>query len=106
MTAALRVIEPGLQSTLQDLGRHGYQRFGIPVSGALDWVSLKAANMLVGNPPATAAVEMSLIGPTLEVAADSVRVALVGTSSGIEIAAEGVWQRIPAGRSVRARGLR
>ena len=85
MTASLRVVEPGLQSTLQDMGRHGYQRLGIPVSGALDWVSLRAANLLVGNPPSTAAIEISLVGPTLEVAADSVRMALVGTSVGIEI---------------------
>ena len=85
MTASLRVIDPGMQSTLQDMGRHGHQRLGIPVSGALDWVSLRAANLLVGNPPSTAAIEMALVGPTLEIAADSVRVALAGTSAGIEL---------------------
>lgn len=85
MTAALRIVDPGLQSTLQDLGRHGFQRLGIPVSGALDWVSLRAANLLVGNPQGTAAIEMSLVGPTLEVAADSVRLVLSGTGAGFEI---------------------
>jgi len=49
MTAALRVLAPGLMTTLQDLGRPGYQHLGVPVSGALDHVSLRAANLLVGN---------------------------------------------------------
>ena len=53
MTPALRVIAPGLMTTVQDLGRPGYQRLGIPVSGALDHVSLCAANLIVGNPPGT-----------------------------------------------------
>ena len=39
MTAALRVIAPGLMTTVQDLGRPGYQRLGVPVSGALDHVA-------------------------------------------------------------------
>ena len=51
MKPALRVLAPGLMTTLQDLGRRGYQSLGIPVSGALDLVALAAANALVGNPP-------------------------------------------------------
>lgn len=99
MISALRVIDPGLQSTLQDMGRIGQQRLGIPVSGALDWVSLRAANLLVGNAGGLAAIEMSLVGPTLEVAADSVRVAIVGSEAGIEIlTAE--RERVPSLRSV------
>jgi len=50
MTAALRVVAPGLMTTVQDLGRPGYQHLGVPVSGALDHVSLRAANLLAGNP--------------------------------------------------------
>ena len=53
MTPALRVISPGLLTTIQDLGRPGHQHLGIPVSGALDPVSLRAANALVGNAPGT-----------------------------------------------------
>jgi biotin-dependent carboxylase-like uncharacterized protein len=109
MMAKLRVLEPGLQSTLQDRGRHGYQRLGIPVSGALDWVSFETANLLVGNPAGTAAIEVSLVGPTLEVAADSIRVALSGTRGGIEIldAAPGAPNRLPAMQSIRlVRGTR
>jgi allophanate hydrolase subunit 2 len=51
VSAALRVLAPGLMTTVQDLGRIGYQRLGIPVGGALDALSLRAANLLVGNPP-------------------------------------------------------
>ena len=109
MTPALRVLDPGLQSTLQDRGRHGFQRLGIPVSGALDWVSLEIANLLVGNPAGTAGLEMSLVGPLLEVAADSVRVAVAGTTVPLEIieAATGATQRVPARQSLRlGRGWR
>ena len=53
----------------------GYQRLGVPVSGALDHVSLRAANLLAGNAPATGALEIAYQGPTLEVMADSVRIA-------------------------------
>jgi biotin-dependent carboxylase-like uncharacterized protein len=56
----------------------------VPVSGALDTVSLRLANILVGNDSMSAALELLYVGPTLEVCADSTRVALVGTASGIE----------------------
>ena len=85
MTAALRVIAPGLMTTVQDLGRPGYQALGIPVSGALDPPSLRAANLLAGNPPGTGALEMALQGPTLAIEADSVRIALAGATAPIEI---------------------
>jgi biotin-dependent carboxylase-like uncharacterized protein len=85
MTGALRVIAPGLMTTVQDLGRPGYQRLGVPISGALDHVNLRAANLLVGNPPGTAALEIAYQGPTLAVATDSARVALAGGTVPIEI---------------------
>jgi biotin-dependent carboxylase-like uncharacterized protein len=87
MRPALRVVAPGLMTTVQDLGRPGYQRLGIPVSGALDSVSLRAANLIVGNPPALGALEIAYQGPTLLVEADSVRVAYAGTSAAIDILA-------------------
>ena len=85
MTAALRVLSPGLMTTLQDLGRPGFQRLGIPVSGALDPVSLRAANLIVGNPAAAAALEIAYQGPMLAVEADSVRVALAGAGAMLDI---------------------
>jgi biotin-dependent carboxylase-like uncharacterized protein len=87
MTGALRVLAPGLMTTVQDLGRRGYQHLGVPVSGALDHVSLRAANLLVGNPADTAALEIFYQGPTLAVEADGARVALAGGAAPIDIVA-------------------
>src|SRR5918992_5958914 len=85
MKPALRVLAPGLLTTVQDLGRPGHQRLGIPVSGALDPVSLRAANALVGNAPGTGALEVAYVGPTLEVDADEVRLSFVGAPAPIEL---------------------
>jgi hypothetical protein len=46
---ALKVLEPGFGTTIQDLGRIGYGSMGIPESGAMDLFALQAANLLVGN---------------------------------------------------------
>ena len=98
MTAALQVVASSSICTLQDRGRIGQQRFGVPVSGALDAVSLRIANALVGNPDGTAALEMIYKGPTLEVAAESARVASIGAV--LEVLAGEVSRSVPAGQSV------
>ena len=77
MSPAIEVIEPGLFTTVQDRGRHGFQRFGVPVSGAMDQFALRAANLLAGNDENAAALEMTVIGPTLEFKGDAV-VAVTG----------------------------
>lgn len=82
---ALCVIAPGLHTTLQDLGRFGYLSLGVPVAGALDTLSLRLANRLLGNPEGVAALEMLQLGPTLEVTAPSVRIAVTGTDAGVEV---------------------
>lgn len=64
-----QVIKPGILTTVQDLGRYGYQRFGVPVSGAMDTFALQVANILVGNARGEAALEVTLMGPTIEVKA-------------------------------------
>ncbi len=51
MSPALKVLTPGLHTTVQDLGRIGYQALGVPVSGALDGFSLRLGNALVDNRP-------------------------------------------------------
>jgi biotin-dependent carboxylase-like uncharacterized protein len=85
MTAALRVLTPGLMTTLQDLGRPGYQHLGVPVSGALDQVSFRAANALVGNGAGVGALEIAYQGPTLSVETDSVRIAVAGGRAPIDV---------------------
>ena len=58
----LVVEHPGMQTTVQDLGRPGYGPMGVSPSGAADAVSLRLANLLVGNPAEAAALEMTLLG--------------------------------------------
>src|SRR5205823_9724872 len=55
MTPGVKVSVPGLHTTVQDLGRVGYQNIGVPISGALDGFALRLANALVGNPQGMAA---------------------------------------------------
>jgi antagonist of KipI len=62
---ALTVLDPGLLTTVQDLGRTGCQHLGVPVSGAMDRFALMAANRLVGNPPGAAGLEALWLGPAL-----------------------------------------
>ncbi len=65
MASALHVLAPGLQTTVQDLGRWGYQAEGVPVSGAMDPFAHRLANALVGNPRTAATLEVTLTGPEL-----------------------------------------
>ncbi len=67
----LQVRHPGILTTVQDRGRYGYQRYGVPVSGAMDQLALRAANLLVGNDQGAACLEMTVIGPTARLLADA-----------------------------------
>ncbi len=58
----LRAHQPGFLSTVQDFGRRGYLKMGLPPSGAMDEMAFRAANLLVGNPADEAALEMTLWG--------------------------------------------
>ncbi|WP_053367537.1 biotin-dependent carboxyltransferase family protein [Bacillus sp. FJAT-27245] len=64
------VLRAGLQATVQDSGRPGWQRFGVSPSGAMDWFSMHTANILVGNPPGEAVLETVFPGPVLELLSD------------------------------------
>jgi allophanate hydrolase len=100
MTSVLKVVNPGIHTTVQDLGRTGFQYVGVPVSGPLDRISLRLANALVGNAPTTPALEMLLQGPAFEVVADSVRIALAGCNSAIDVGGDHA-RTVPSGTSVR-----
>jgi len=67
----MRVIEPGLFTTVQDLGRDGWSAHGVPVGGAVDPLSLRLGNRLVGNQEGAPALEMTLTGVTLEFDSDA-----------------------------------
>jgi antagonist of KipI len=61
----IQVIRPGVLTSIQDMGRAGYQSLGIAEAGAMDTLSLVAANRLVDNPDCAAALEMTVVGPRL-----------------------------------------
>ena len=102
MKPLLKVLSPGFHPTVQDLGRHGFQDLGVSVSGALDPISMRLANALVGNPDAMAGLEIRLLGPTLRVETESVRVAVCGTEATIDIQG-GTPCQLPSWRSVTLR---
>ncbi len=80
----IEVLDGGMLTTVQDLGRFGYQRYGVPTSGALDLFSMRAANRLVGNPDDAAGLELTLIGPRLEFIVPAT-IALTGADLGARL---------------------
>ncbi len=59
---AFKVIQPGMLTAYQDLGRRGFRQFGIPLSGAMDAIALRASNLLVGNKESAVGLEVTLMG--------------------------------------------
>jgi KipI family sensor histidine kinase inhibitor len=95
-SAVLRVIAPGLFTSIQGAPRHGLGSSGVPAGGAMDLSSLARANGLVGNAPGAPALEIALAGPELEVLKDSV-VAIAGG----EFAAQWNGKPAPFGEAFR-----
>lgn len=93
---SLQVLAPGLLASVQALPRSGYRHLGVPLSGAMDEASLRLGNLLVGNDPDAAALEITLNGPRLRFD----RAALVAIT-GAEIAAEINGQPLPGWRPLR-----
>ena len=65
------VLEPGLMTSVQDLGRSGQRAAGVPNGGAVDPQSARLANLIVGNPESAALIEFTLLGPSLRFEADT-----------------------------------
>ncbi len=83
--ATIDVIEPGVQSSIQDWpGRTGYWDVGVPPSGPMDALALRLANRLAGNAEGTAGLELTVAGPTLRFNCDSV-IALAGADMAAEL---------------------
>jgi antagonist of KipI len=82
--SALFVVDPGLLTTIQDLGRFGYQRVGVPPSGPMDRAAFVVANRLVGNSDGAAALECTIKGPRLE-ARHAAVVAVTGAPMGFTV---------------------
>src|SRR5690625_7952219 len=85
----IKVIQPGLQTTVQDIGRIGYYEVGMPPSGAMDTYALKVSNLLVGNDEDAAGLEITYMGPKLQFESDTV-IAVTGGESPPKINDEAV----------------
>lgn len=95
---SIRIVKPGLLATVQDLGRTGYGKYGVIVSGAMDSFSHRAANWLVGNDDREAALELTWSGFTAQFEQD-LWIAVTGGDFSPEI--EGV--KMPMWRPVFVR---
>ncbi len=69
-TRTFRVVQAGMWTTVQDLGRVGQRAAGVPVSGALDRFAARVANLLVGNAENAGVLELTLLGPEIEFLTD------------------------------------
>ena len=92
---SLRILRPGLLSTVQDRGRHGLQHLGVVPCGPMDPVALELANALVGNRDGEAAIEFTVLGPEISFESDAL-IALCGAL--FEAKIDGV--PVPANRPV------
>lgn len=104
MSRAITVRHPGLLSLVQDAGRSGFQRYGVSVSGAVDQEALLIGNLLVGNEPGAAAIEVTFGGAEFEFLDDSVAAITGGdlqaTLDGTPLS---IWESFvaPAGSTLR-----
>ena len=94
-TPIFKVLKPGLQTTVQDLGRYGFREFGLSPSGAMDPYSLQIGNLLVGNNLGEAGLEAPLIGPVL-MALHDISIAICGGNQTPQINGQEVplWKSI------------
>lgn len=76
---SLEIMNPGLLTTVQDCGRYGYQKFGVPISGAMDRYSLRIANILVGNEDYQGCIEVTFGGLKIKFNEDSI-IAITGAN--------------------------
>ena len=96
---SLEILEPGLLTTVQDLGRYGYQRYGVPVSGAMDGFALRAANLLVGDDVGAAGLEMTVLGPKIRFLTET-WIAVTGADLTANLDGEPLprWQTLPVSK--------
>jgi antagonist of KipI len=92
----IRILKPGLLTTVQDLGRPGYQQYGVAVGGALDAFAARVANLIVGNDDNAALLEIAQTGPEMQFERD----ALIAWNGGDFEATIG-GQPLPRDRAVR-----
>jgi len=97
MRNVIKVVKPGLATSIQDLGREGYQQYGVVVAGAMDSFALQVGNLLVGNPRDEAGLEVVIMGPKLLILEDTV-LAICGADLSPELDGQAVsmWKSFTA----------
>jgi len=80
----LKIMNGGFMTTIQDMGRYGYQETGMAVSGVMDTRAASLANILVGNDENEAVIEVTMMGPTMEFTADNL-IAVTGGDLGASV---------------------
>ncbi|NWG34523.1 MAG: biotin-dependent carboxyltransferase family protein [Chloroflexi bacterium] len=96
---SLEILEANGLATIQDAGRFGWRKFGVPVSGPMDWFAFRAANLLAGNHPTAAALEIGLGSMTLRALHNCV-IAVAGAGFALSIY---IWE-FPLWSSYYVRG--
>ena len=71
MNGSMIFHKAGLHSSIQDMGRYGYRKYGVPLSGSMDQNSAIRANLIVGNEPKAPVIEITVVGPTIEFTSDA-----------------------------------
>ena len=92
---SISILKPGVQTTIQDIGRYGYSHFGISSSGAADLFSFRLGNIIVGNPEELAGIEMTLLGADFQFNSDAV-IAITGSPFNLSLDS----QEIPYNQSI------
>jgi len=93
---SIKVIKPGMYTTVQDLGRIGYQEYGMPVSGSMDHFAHRLANLLVGNAQDEAVLEMTIMGGTYQFKEDAF-IAITGADMNPKLNGKrqiGMWRAV------------
>lgn len=80
----IQIINGGFLTTIQDMGRYGYQETGMSVSGVMDTRAASLANILVGNDTNEAVIEITMMGPTMKFTEDEI-IAVTGGDLGAKI---------------------
>ncbi|HSI66128.1 MAG TPA: biotin-dependent carboxyltransferase family protein [Planococcus sp. (in: firmicutes)] len=91
----LKIIKSGMQTTVQDLGRYGFQKYGVIASGVMDPFAHRIANLLAGNEENAATLEITLVGPVIQFSEDTC-IALCGGNLSPKINDQevGMWRTI------------
>ncbi|MBT8295624.1 MAG: allophanate hydrolase subunit 2 family protein, partial [Gramella sp.] len=98
MEAEIEVLQPGLFSSIQDLGRFGFQKYGVPQSGVMDRYAMRICNLILGNSENSAVLEITLQGPHLKFK-DPTSIVI----SGADLSAQINGQTIPMNERVKVK---